>query len=265
MSSDSNNSTGRKPIGRDSFMFLCDPEVECFNRCCRNPDLELYPYDVARLCTRLGLNSREFLNSHTFHASRSNPYFPSVMLKMENDGSGTCPFMSPEGCSVYEDRPDACRMFPLERGVSVDPLQKRKSEEIYYMQKLPYCLGHDRAAEWTAASWVHSQGLSEYNRMGDLWAELSLLFRRNPWGPEGAHSRNFRMAYMACYDLDNFRAFVFGSSFLKRYRLRPEWLERIQQDNAALLEFGFDWLKYFLFNLQPDKFTPAGMPPVSRP
>jgi len=265
MPSDSKNPGCREPVGEGIFSFLCDPDVRCFNRCCRNPDLELYPYDVARLCDRLGLGSRAFLERHTFNASRSNPYFPSVMLKMRSDGSGNCPFVSPEGCSVYDDRPDACRMFPLERGLSVNPLERQKAEDVYYLQKVPFCLGHGRQAEWTARSWVEAQGLSEYNRMGELWAGLSLLFKRNPWGPEGAQSRNFRMAYMACYDLDNFRSFVFGSSFLERFKVRPEWLERIQSDNSAMLEFGFEWLKYFLFNIKPEKFTPAGATSAPRP
>ena len=30
----------------DTFSFRCHPEVECFNRCCRNLNLFLYPYDL---------------------------------------------------------------------------------------------------------------------------------------------------------------------------------------------------------------------------
>jgi len=248
---------GRPPLGDTRFRFLCDASVECFNRCCHDPDLELYPYDVVRLSARLGLSSREFLEKHTYHSNRSNPYFPSVMLRMTPAPGRPCPFLTPGGCSVYEDRPDACRMFPLERGVSVQPFRPAGRREVYYLQKVPYCRGHGRDAEWNAAEWVEAQGLSEYNRMGDLWAELSLLFRRNPWGPAGYESPVFRMAYTALFDVDNFRDFVFGSSFLRRYRVREDWLERIRHGNAELLEFAFEWLKYMMFRARPEKFEPV--------
>ena len=245
---------GRIPLGEETFRFECGPTVPCFGRCCHKPDLELYPYDVVRLARRLGMKSGDFLARHTVLAKRTNPHFPSVMLRMERTPGQPCPFLSPEGCGIYEDRPDACRMFPLERGVSVIPFQEGSVEEKYFLQELPWCKGHGLGSEKTVADWVADQNLAEYNRMGELWTEMSLLFRRNPWGPEGAQSKNFKMAYTACYDTDHFRDFVFKSTFLKRYEVDPEWLEKIEVDNAALLEFGLDWLKYFLFNARPKHF-----------
>ncbi len=245
---------GRQPLGNRTFKFLCDPQVECFNRCCHNPDLELYPYDIVRLCGRLGVLSGEFLEQYTYNAMRSNPHFPSVMLKMRDNKAHACPFLKEKGCSVYQDRPDACRMFPLERAVSLKQFKKDSMEEIYYLQKLPYCKGHGRGSEWTTTAWISAQGLAEYNRMGDLWAEISILFRRNPWGPDGSESKNLRMAYMVCFDLDHFRKFITESSFLKRYQVDKIWMKKILNDNTSLLEFGFDWLKYFMFNVRSEKF-----------
>ncbi len=249
--------TGREPIGERTFRFRCDPEVDCFNRCCRNPDLELYPYDIVRLCGKLGLSSSDFLEQYTYNSIRSNPHFPSIMLKMTDNNTRTCPFLEEQGCLVYKDRPDACRMFPLERAVSLKPFNKESIEEIYYLQKLPYCKGHGRGgSEWTTTTWISAQALSEYNRMGELWAEMSLLFRRNPWGPDGTESKNLRMAYMVCFDLDRFRKFITESSFLKRYQIDETWMKKILKSNASLLELGFDWLKYFMFNVSSEKIRP---------
>ena len=50
--------------GNDTFCFRCHPEVSCFNRCCRNLNLFLYPYDVVRLKQCLGLTSDEFLDEY---------------------------------------------------------------------------------------------------------------------------------------------------------------------------------------------------------
>ena len=42
--------------------------------------------------------------------------FPIVVLKMKDVELKRCFFVSEEGCTVYEDRPWACRMFPLDKG-----------------------------------------------------------------------------------------------------------------------------------------------------
>ena len=54
------------------------------------------------------------------------------------------------------------------------------------------------------------------------WAEVKRLFQSDPWGVEGAHGRKAKMAFMATYNLDRFREFVFSSTFLKRYKLKKE-------------------------------------------
>ena len=50
--------------GNDTFYFRCHPDVSCFNRCCRNLNLFLYPYDVVRLKQCLGITSDEFLDKY---------------------------------------------------------------------------------------------------------------------------------------------------------------------------------------------------------
>jgi hypothetical protein len=52
---------------------------------------------------------------------------------------------------------------------------------------------------------------------------------------------------MACYDLDRFRQFVFDSTFLQRFELEPELVERIRTDDDELLRFAFRWLRFALF------------------
>jgi len=51
--------------------------------------------------------------------------------------------------------------------------------------------------------------------------------------------------------VDNFRAFVFESSFLQRYPVEAQILSTLRRDDTALLEFGLEWLKGILFKEKP--------------
>ena len=64
------------------------------------------------------------------------------------------------------------------------------------------------------------------------------------------------MAFMATYNMDRFRSFVFESSFLKRYRVKPKTIKRIQRDEAELLLLGFDWVRFFLWDQPTERLRP---------
>jgi hypothetical protein len=55
------------------------------------------------------------------------------------------------------------------------------------------------------------------------------------------------MFFLSSYNLDKFRNFVFESSFLERYDIDAETLDKIKNDEVALLKFGMRWLKFILF------------------
>ena len=55
------------------------------------------------------------------------------------------------------------------------------------------------------------------------------------------------MFFMAMYNLDHFRGFIFNSTFLDRFDLSDDLLDKIKEDDEELLTFGFTWLKFALF------------------
>ena len=61
------------------------------------------------------------------------------------------------------------------------------------------------------------------------------------------------MAFMASYNMDAFRGFVFESSLLKRYKIKTDLLKKIQRDDVALMLFGFDWIKLFVWGVPSKK------------
>ena len=82
------------------------------------------------------------------------------------------------------------------------------------------------------------------------WARLKLLFQRDPWGFEGPEGPKAKMAFMAAYNIDRFRDFVFQSSFLKRYKIKSAILKKLKADDVQLLKFGFEWVKVFVWGMK---------------
>ncbi|MBU0988076.1 MAG: YkgJ family cysteine cluster protein [Proteobacteria bacterium] len=247
---DSVLSGSRKIIEEDTFSFNCHPGVKCFTRCCKDADMYLYPYDIIRMKNRFGISSEQLLEEYTFTAFRDNPYFPALMLKMSDDNEKSCPFLGSAGCTIYEDRPFSCRSYPLEPAVARSGGEQKRTV-CYFMARHPYCLGHQESRKWTVAEWIEDQQLQAYNEMNDRWVDMDTLFRSNPWGPQGIDNPAFKMAYMACFNIDKFKTFIFESSFLSRFDLSPQSVEQLSVSDEKLLFFGYDWITFFLTGKGP--------------
>jgi len=233
----------------DRFNFRCHPEVSCFNRCCRNLNLFLYPFDVVRLKQCLGITSNVFLDEYVDVVLRPSNFFPEVLLRMAPIPEKTCPFLTDAGCSVYADRPDTCRTFPIEQGMLYDA-QNKKDTPVYFFRPPDFCRGQDENQEWTVSDWSRDQEAELYHKMTMRWAEVKRLFQEDPWGLEGPEGSKAKMAFMATYNVDRLRDFIFQSSFLKRYRVKSALLKKLKTDDVQLLKFGFEWVKLFVFGIR---------------
>lgn len=234
----------RSDVTEKGFYFACHPGVPCFTRCCRNPDMYLYPYDIIRLKNRLGMDSESFLDKHTYTAIRDNPYFPHVMLKMSETEGRPCPFLSDGGCKVYQDRPFSCRAYPLEPALSRNG--DAAGKDRFFIARHPYCEGHEQDRYWSVAEWLEDQDLGPFLEMNRRWAQIDTLLRRDSWGGKGFEHPAFRMVFTACFNHDRFREFVFGSSFLDRFALAEDRLLSIKSSDEDLMFLGFDWVEFML-------------------
>lgn len=249
-------SKNRRVFEKDTIRFDCHPEVACFTRCCKDADMYLYPYDIVRMKNRMRMLSGQFLEQHTYQAFRDNPYFPSLMLKMSDDHEKSCPFLSRKGCTIYEDRPFSCRAYPLERAVARTGGEMGRAV-CYFITNHSYCLGHKESKERTVREWIKDQQIQLYNEMNDLWIDIDTIFRKNPWGQQGVNNPALKMAFMACFNIDELKKFIQESTFLSRFDVPQERIQRIMESDVELMKFGFDWIKYFLagkgsLSLNPD-------------
>ena len=244
---------GQRLKETETFSFDCYPGIACFNRCCRNLNLFLYPYDVIRLKNSLGISSDPFLDQYVDVILRPDTFFPEVLLKMSDDAERSCSFLTPAGCKVYADRPDTCRKFPIEQAVFYDAANK-KAERLYFFKPPDFCRGPREEKRWIPAGWNQDPDDALYDRMTLQWAELKRLLQSNPWGKEGPEGPRAKMAFMATYNIDRLREFVFESSFLRRYKLKSDLLKKIRKDDTELLKLAFEWVKFFLWGIKSKKF-----------
>ncbi len=234
----------RRMAGTDEFPFSCHPKISCFNHCCADINIVLTPLDVLSLARRAGITTSEFLQTHCLHPITKDLNLPMVMLAMEDDEEKKCRFVGEQGCTVYEDRPWACRMYPV--GMALPPARAGvEPEPIYFLFEDDFCHGRHEDRKWTVDEWRKDQGLPEREAIEAGFQELV----SHPWfiGGRKLDARRMEMFHMACYDIDRFRRFVLESSFLDRFELEPELVEKLRTDDEEMLRFAFRWLKYAMF------------------
>jgi Fe-S-cluster containining protein len=246
----------------DSFCFKCHPGRPCFGDCCGDVNILLTPVDVLRLARRLGITTREFLDSHTLMPITKDLHLPVVLLRMGNDPGRRCPFVNAKGCSVYEDRPWACRMYPL--GMALPPARAGVTPEpVYFVFKEDFCRGGDDQSAWTAKAWRADQDLDARDALEAGFQEIV----SHPWfiGGRQLDPRRMDMYFTACYDLDTFRGLILSPSFLRRFELEEGLVAQLAQDDEALLRFAFRWLRFALFAEPTMRVRAGGTAPREMP
>ena len=231
--------------GNKKIRFQCRKDINCWNACCSNIDISLTPYDILRLKQHLDMSSGEFLQQYTVPYELDQGGIAGVKLRPVENGTA-CRFMTPEGCSVYEDRPTACRYYP------VALLSMRRQDEYidsrsYALVKEEHCLGHNEPRELTIDEYRHEQGVEEYDELARGWRQL--ILKKKSSGPSiGKPSKSsLQLFFMVCYDLDRFRDFVVSDGFNELYDLNTEETVEILGDDTQLMLFGFRFLKQVLF------------------
>ncbi|MEM5788571.1 MAG: YkgJ family cysteine cluster protein [Syntrophobacteraceae bacterium] len=213
------------------FRFACHDALPCFTQCCRDVNIYLTPYDVLRLRKALGgIGSAEFLGRYTRNFLAKMANIPVVQLQM-NQETLYCPFVSNSGCTVYGNRPWACRMFPLDIASRGDSYRLIAGKER--------CMGLLERKSGTVADWIESQGVREYAELEEEYQRV-VPERFIPGSPmnEGLG----RILFLA-YDLDRFTEVLKDTRFLKFYDVDEEMLSRVRENDVELLKLCFRYIR----------------------
>ena len=231
-----------KELSEDEpFNFDCQCQIPCFNQCCRDLNQFLTPYDIVRLKNHLNLSSTLFLERYTETHIGPQTRLPVITLKPAAGLERICPFVTPSGCNVYENRPSSCRMYPIIRVLS----RSREFGEThirYALLKEPHCRGFEQPRQLTVREWMAGQGLEPFNEMNDLMMDIISLKSRNMPGYLTDDIQS--LFFTICYDIDRFRA--------EARKLGGRCLqvpESVMVHDMDLLRFGMAYLQQNVFTV----------------
>ncbi|MCI4626259.1 MAG: YkgJ family cysteine cluster protein [Candidatus Magnetoovum sp. WYHC-5] len=231
----------------DTFHFNCHKGVSCFTKCCGDLDIFLTPYDIVRMKNHLGINSSELLLKYTQTVILTKSQVPMIKMNMNEDGR--CVFVRPmEGCLIYNDRPVACRYYPVGMGA----LKSHSGGDFYFLLKEEHCQGFKEPNEWVIANWRMEQGIDVYDDVNKDWIDI-IINKKTVGVGVNPDEKSIKMFYMASYDLDTFKSFVFESRFFDVFDIEEEYIFMIKESELELQKFALRWLKYVLFK-EPTMF-----------
>ncbi len=226
----------------ECFAFACHPGVECFTNCCRQLELALTPYDVLRLKKSLGLSSDVFLDRYVIVEKEKEDIFPRFYLTMVDDGRASCVFVSEKGCTHYQDRPGACRTYPMGRAAM--RTEQSTMEEFFVLLQEEHCLGFKETQQQSPNSYSQEQELTIYNEFNDAVATVLQHDKiRTGMVPTAEQVEDF---VLCLYNIDTFRRQIMEDGKLLKSPLTEQQKEALKDDDKLLL-FAIDWLKDRLF------------------
>ncbi len=235
MSNNDFDSKTERMDGDHVFAFACSAELPCFTKCCRDVAIILTPYDVLRLKNNLRITSEQFLEKYAIIVPRQNRLIPMVALKM-NGSNKECPFVAKEGCTVYQDRPWPCRVFPLD--MNDDGTFRTTADPSL-------CKGLKNERKQRISDWLIEQGVPVYDEMNVLFSKITSQLLSQELDIDNPQIS--KMTFMALYNLDKFKKFIFESTFMDRFDIDTARIEKLKRNDLELLKFAFEWISFGLF------------------
>jgi Fe-S-cluster containining protein len=226
----------------ETFHFSCHPSVDCFTDCCRQLELALTPYDVLRLKKGCGLHSGEFLDRYVIMEQEGHETLPRFYLTMVDDGRASCVFVSNVGCTLYQDRPGACRAYPMGRAAIRQA--DNSMDEFFVLLQESHCHGFKEQQEQNASTYSAEQELLIYNRYNDTVA--ALLQHDQIRRGKLFSAKQIEQFTLALYDLDRFRTLLLAGELPGTIAIDETTRKRLGDDEELLL-YAIPWLKDILF------------------
>lgn len=135
-----------------AFSYVCN---RC-RRCCSGKRIRVNPYEVYRLARGLAMTTTEFIGRHTTE-------FGTELARMQD---GRCVFLGDQGCTVHENRPLVCRLYPLGRRVTAG-----EPDRFHHLEPHAHSEGNFGNGG-TVAGYLDAQGAGPFMHAADVYLEV---------------------------------------------------------------------------------------------
>lgn len=139
----------------DAFSVSCDANGCSANCCTKSAPIILNPYELALICRESGMSYEDLLDIVDTDRAKA---FPLVMLPRDP----ACHFWTGKGCSIYQGRPLACRLYPLGR------VFEQGASYIVHPE-LNICSGLSSTPARAVDDYLKSQDVDQQIEMADKW------------------------------------------------------------------------------------------------
>lgn len=156
---------GYTPIGEDeTFSFGCR---RC-GRCCCNRDepIQLTGIDVYAIANALGRSTADILERYTETVPGARTGLPVVFIRELADGC--CPFLRKKQCTIQQNKPIVCRLYPLGRII-------HEGKPLYITQQNASC---GKARDVKVGDWLDWFHIRDTDEECILWNSLCLSASR---------------------------------------------------------------------------------------
>ncbi|MDP3696310.1 MAG: hypothetical protein Q8R42_09365, partial [Desulfocapsaceae bacterium] len=186
--------------------------------------------------------SEEFLDRYVIIEQEEHETFPRFYLTMIDDDRASCVFVSDAGCTLYQDRPGACRAYPLGRAAIRQA--DNTMEEFFVLLQESHCQGFQELQEQNGATYCTEQGMASYNHFND--AVAAILQHEQIRQGKRLSENQIEQFILALYNLDQFRTLLFTGQLVGTTEVDDTTRQRLVDDEELLL-YAIDWLKNILF------------------
>jgi hypothetical protein len=176
------------------------------------------------------MSSGALIEKHTRYFLAKEVNIPVVQLAMD-PGSLYCKLVTPNGCRVYQDRPWACRMYPLDLA--------GRSGEYSFVTGSERCLGLMEPRQWTLDEWLQNQEVKSYVDMENVFQAIV----PPAYAPALRMYPGLGKLLFLAYDLDRFTKLLDDEAIRAFYEVNEEAVEQARQDDEQMLLLAFQYIR----------------------
>lgn len=127
--------------------------------CCTNMEIFLNPFDILQISIKTNMTTSEVIDKYILFLEDKETGLRRPILK--NARIGLCSFNENKLCTIHDNRPLSCRLFPLAR-----------IDGQFYLQKAEFCKGLKEENYIELKDYLIEDNGKDYNNSTELYHEI---------------------------------------------------------------------------------------------